>query len=86
MTAEQILDMLTTQAFADLYEGDLDEYILFGARNCSQSSRESVIETIKQMMPQGPCDQLARAAMRKEIIQELRAELNGAVDDMFDKI
>ena len=47
MTAEQILDMLMTNAFADFYEGELDFFIT-GEEDAM--TKEEIIKEIMEMM------------------------------------
>ena len=81
MTAEQILDMLMTQTFADFYKGDLDSFIT-GEEDAM--SKEEIIREIQEMMPRGFASE--RERMRAEIIKELREKVDGVVDMMFARI
>lgn len=47
MTAEQILDMLMTQTFANFYEGDLNSFIT-GEEDAM--TKEEIIKDIMEMM------------------------------------
>ena len=80
MTAEQILDMLMSQTFVDFYEGDLDSFI-FGEKDAM--TKEEIIKEIRKMKDD-VC--LSRERMRAEIIEELRAKVDGVVDVMFARI
>jgi hypothetical protein len=46
MTAEQILEMLMTQTFADFYKGDLDSFIT-GEEDAM--TKEEIIKEIRKM-------------------------------------
>ena len=81
MTAEQILDMLMTQTFANFYEGNLDRFIT----GCEPAiTKEEIVQEIKEMMPWGFASE--RERMRGEIIEELRGKVDDGVDVMFNKI
>jgi hypothetical protein len=47
MTAEQLLDLITSQTFADFYNNDLENYVLGGANSLS---REDTIANLKEIM------------------------------------
>jgi len=47
MTVEQILNMITTQRFADFYNGELEDYIL-GEKDAM--SKEDIIGNLKELM------------------------------------
>ena len=80
MTAEQILDMLMSQTFADFYKGDLDSFIT-GEEDAM--TREEIIKEINKMKDD-VCP--GRERMRAEIIEELRAKVDVVVDVMFARI
>ena len=52
MTAEQVLNMLMTQDFADFYEDTLDSYIIGCAAPGAEyaPSRDDVLEEIRELM------------------------------------
>ena len=47
MTAEQLLNLITTQTFADFYNNDLEDYIT-GEGN--SLSKEDIIGNLKELM------------------------------------
>lgn len=80
MTAEQILDMLMSQTFADFNNGALTNYIT-GEEDAM--TREEIIKEINKMKDD-VCP--GRERMRAEIIEELRAKVDVVVDVMFARI
>jgi len=47
MTVEQLLDLLTTQSFANFYNGELEDYIT-GEEDAM--SREEIIANLQELM------------------------------------
>jgi hypothetical protein len=83
MTSEQVLDMITTQSFAEFLAYELENYVTGDALALP---RHQMIQVIERLMPVCPIEPEVRQEIRNEVIQDLRTELSSIMNELFDTI